>query len=122
MKIRYFPTKGQGPVVINVSTEFDEEIPRWDVAIEALIHEEFINRRRMLVIADFDRLAQQYAIRFDDIMATVFELVVCGKWSYLDDQGVSRTFSREDVDRLCVHGRLARPDIEKLAGRWRPVE
>lgn len=121
MKIRYFPSNDQEPVVINVSTDFDEEIPQWDVAIEALVREEFQNQRRLLRIADFDHLAQQYAIRFDDIMATVFELVVHGKWIYLDEQGAGQTITRERVDRLNAQGRMERKDVEKFTGGWRPA-
>jgi hypothetical protein len=121
MKIRYFPTQGQEPIVISVSTDFDEEVPQWDVAIEALIREEFQRHRRFLLIADFDRLAQQYAIRFDDIITTVFQLAVHGKWIYLDEHGTAQSLTRERVARLSAQGRLERKDVEKFTGGWRPA-
>lgn len=107
--------------MISVSTDFDEEIPQWDVAIEALIREEFQKQRRFLLIADFDRLAQQYAIRFDDIIATVFALAVHGKWIYLDEHGTAQALTRERVARLSARGRLERKDVEKFTGGWRPA-
>ncbi|MBK9130801.1 MAG: hypothetical protein IPM20_04040 [Gammaproteobacteria bacterium] len=121
MKIRYFPTQGEEPIVINVSTEFEEEIPRWDVAIEALVREEFQKQRRALQIEDFYRLAQQYAIRFDDMMATVFELVINGKWIYMEDEGSVRHLRRDEVSILSAQGRLQREDVKKFTGFWRPL-
>lgn len=121
MKIRYFPAKGEEPIVINVSTDFDEEIPQWDVAIEALIREEFQRQRRMLGIEDFDRLSREFAIRFDDMMTTVFELVLHRKWIYLDERGVSRRITRGEIDKLGADGRLQRRDVETFTGGWRPA-
>ncbi|MGE0371286.1 MAG: hypothetical protein AB7Q01_05270 [Gammaproteobacteria bacterium] len=122
MKIRYFPSKGKEPIVINVSTDFNEAVPQWDVAIEALVREEFQKLRRSLTVEDFQRLAQQYAIRFDDMMATAFELVFRGKWIYLDEQGSARRLTREEIDGLSVGGRLQRNDVDKFTGGWRPVD
>jgi hypothetical protein len=121
MKIRYFPAKGEEPIVISVSTDFDEEIPQWDVAIEALIREEFAKQRRMLGVEDFDRLAQQFVIRFDDMMTTAFELVIHGKWIYLDEHGVNGSITREGIDKLSAGGRLQRKDVERFSGGWRPA-
>ncbi len=122
MKIRYFPSKGEEPIVINVSTDCNEAIPQWDVAIEALVREEFQKLRRSLTVEDFQRLAQQYAIRFDDMMATAFELVFRGKWIYQDEQGGVRRLTREEIDRASVSGRLQRNDVERFTGGWRPVD
>lgn len=107
--------------MINVSTDFDEEIPQWDVAIEALIREEFQKQRRMLVVEDLDRLAQQYVIRLDDMMTTAFELVLQGKWIYLDEHGANRRITRAGIDKLRVHGRLQYKDMEQFTGGWRPA-
>ena len=70
--------------MIQISTEFDEEVPRWDVALESLLNEEHHKLGRALRIDDFHHLAAQHAIRFDDIMATMFELVLNGNWRYAD--------------------------------------
>ena len=122
MKIRYFPAQGEEPVVLNVSTDFDEAIPQWDIAIEALIREEYHKQRRMLDVEDFDRLARQYAIRFDDMMTTAFELVLHGKWIYLDGRGAGPRITREGVTRLSADGRLQRSDVAAFTGGWRPTE
>lgn len=107
--------------MIEISTDFDEEIPRWDVALEALVREESEKQQRSLQIADFRRLANQYAIRFDDIMATVFELTLEGVWEYRDRQGAPRALARQDVDGLYVNGRLAEDDVQAFSGSWRPL-
>lgn len=107
--------------MVNVSTDFQEEVPRWDVAIEALIREEFQKLRRALQIEDFYRLAQQYTIRFDDMMATAFELVINGEWVYLEDRGSVRHLVREEVDVLSARGRLQREDVKRFTGFWRPA-
>lgn len=107
--------------MIEISTEFDEAVPKWDVALEALIREEHQRAGRVLVVADFRRLANQYAIRFDDIMATVFELTLEGVWDYVDAQGRRATIVRQDVDRLYVNGRIAEEDVREFVGGWRPA-
>lgn len=107
--------------MIEISTEFDEEIPKWDVALEALIREEYRKLGRAVGIEDYRRLAAQYAIRFDDIMVTVFELTVHGEWEYLDAQGRARPITREAVERLYVNGRLDADDVRAYSGGWRPA-
>lgn len=107
--------------MVEISTEFDEEIPKWDVALEALIREECWKTARPLAVADFRRLANRHAIRFDDIMATVFELTLHGEWEYLDAQGVVQSFRRADIERLYVNGRIADEDVKGFLGGWRPA-
>jgi len=106
--------------VIEISTEFDEEIPKWDVALEALVKEEYQKLGRALENGDFRRLANQYAIRFDDIMATLFELAMAGEWEYLETGGERREISRELVEKLYVNGRLDEGDLQDFNGGWRP--
>ncbi len=96
----------------------DEEVPLWDVALEAMLVDEYERLDRPLTIEDFRRLANEYKIRFDDIMATVFELTLHGRWTYLRDDGLPRIFVREEVDRLYVNGRLDAADLSSLTGGW----
>lgn len=105
---------------IEISTEFTEEIPKWDVALEALVREEHQKLGRPLNNGDFRRLANQYAIRFDDIVATLFELAIAGQWEYLENGGARREITTDFVDRLYMNGRLDERDLQDLAGGWRP--
>jgi len=105
--------------VIQISTEFDEEIPRWDVALESLLNEEHHRLGRALQIDDFHHLAAQHAIRFDDIMATLFELVLNGNWRYADHDD-PRPLTRDRVNRLYINGRLDPVDVREFRGEWSP--
>ena len=75
-------------------------IPKWDVALEALIKEEHQKLNRPLNLDDFRRLAQQYTIRLDDIMATLFELCVHAQWQYWNSAGKPQEITRELLDEL----------------------
>ncbi len=96
----------------------DEEVPLWDVALEAMLVDEYEKHDRPLTIEDFRRLASEYKIRFDDIMATVFELTLHGRWTYLREDGVPRVFLRDEVERFYVNGRLDAADLSTLTGGW----
>ena len=98
----------------------ETDIPRWDVALAALVAEEFTKLGRGLTLNDFQRLAAQHAIRFDDIMATLFELVLHGTWRYEDPPGVKVIITRDEVEKLYVGGRLAEADVNQYSGLWRP--
>lgn len=112
---------GQEDKVFKISSEFNEEIPQWDVALEALTREECQHLGRPINQLDVRRLARQYAIRFDDIMITLFELVIHGKWVYLDEAGCAQEITREVLDDLYVNGRLEERDLVAFSGGWRPV-
>lgn len=99
---------------------FDEEVPKWDIALAALAAEEASNMGQGLMVKDFHRLAEEHAIRFDDIMVTMFELVIQGEWKYQDTDGADRPITREEVDRLYVGGRLAEADVMQYLGIWSP--
>ena len=98
-----------------------EEIPRWDVALEALVREEYSHLGRDLRLADFQRLARHYAIRLDDILATLFELVIEGRWVYEPTGRGDAPITRELLDGLYVGGRLHARDVAAFEGSWRPA-
>ncbi len=106
--------------MFEISSEFNEEIPKWDVALEALTREECKHKDRSIHKADIRRLAGQYAIRFDDIMITLFELAIHGKWVYLDKSGCKQEITREMLDELYVNGRLEEKDLKDYIGSWQP--
>ncbi|MDT8383840.1 MAG: hypothetical protein RRB22_05450 [Gammaproteobacteria bacterium] len=100
---------------------FDEEVPKWDIALAALVNEEVQKLGRGLRIADFKRLAADHAIRFDDIMVTLFELVINGEWRYEHPDGVEQPISRDEVEKLYVGGRLVDADVDEYVGLWLPA-
>ena len=99
---------------------FDEEVPKWDIALAALATEEAGIMGQGLMVKDFHRLAEEHTIRFDDIMVTMFELVIQGEWKYQDVDGAERSISRDEVDNLYVGGRLAEADVMQYLGLWSP--
>ncbi len=103
------------------TAEPDVEVPKWDVALEALAKEEFTKCARELRVEDFKRLAMAYAIRFDDIMVTIFELTIHAKWQYRDSDGKDRPIGRDEIDKLYVQGRLREEDVRQYTGSWRPA-
>lgn len=97
-----------------------EDMPKWDVALEALLEDEAGQQARPLGIEDFKGLAERYQIRFDDIMATVLELTVHGLWGYVRPDGVVEVLSRKKVDGLYKQGRLYAENLDEFNGGWYP--
>ena len=108
--------------IIDKIKNTDTEVPSWDVALASLVQEESEKLARGLRLADFQRLAAQHAIRFDDIMATLFELVIQGEWVYQDPDGVDCPISRDEVEKLYVGGRLVEADVNQYTGYWFPKQ
>lgn len=100
--------------------DLNEPAPKWDVALEALVREECAIKGEALRLADFLRLAKAHAIRFDDIMDTVFRLVIHGAWRYEDEAHVARAITQDEMNRLYVNGRLREEDMKPYSGYWRP--
>ncbi len=101
---------------------FDEEVPKWDIALAALAREEFDKGGRNLSLADFKRQAAEHAIRFDDIMVTLFELCIQGEWQYQDAAGNVHPITRDEVNHLYIGGRLADKDVAGYTGSWSPLK
>lgn len=108
-------------MVIDALKGFDEEVPKWDIALAALAREEAEKLNQGLRIADFKRLADDHAIRFDDIMVTMFELVINNEWRYEYPDGVDKPISRDEVEKLYVGGRLVEADVNAYEGLWLPA-
>lgn len=101
----------------NNQEDEDIEIPKWDVALASLVRDEYKKNNKALNIEDFQRLSREYSIRFDDIMATLFELVIHGKWDYKKGQHIDR----ELINKLYVNGRLHDKDLREFTGDWTPL-
>lgn len=105
----------------NKTTLGDVEIPRWDVAIESLIAEEYYKNKTGLRVDDFKRLSTEHTIRFDDIMDTVFKLCIHGEWRYRDEKGKDVAITQKTVNELYVNARLHEKDVRELKGSWAPM-
>ncbi len=95
--------------------------PKWDVALEALVTEEFAERGMEMGIADFRRLAREYNIRFDDIIDTLFRMCIEGVWSYRNGDGREQSITHEDYNQLFVNGRTREEDLVEYDGKWFPT-
>ncbi len=97
-------------------------VPDWDVALEALVLEEYDHRGQALTLEDFRRLSADHTIRFDDIMVTMFELCIHGQWLYRDQQGRLQDITRETLDLLTALGRMQDRDLKGYTGGWVPFK
>ncbi|VAW83101.1 hypothetical protein MNBD_GAMMA13-1716, partial [hydrothermal vent metagenome] len=68
-------------------TVTDTARPKWDVALAALATDQYRKKTAPLSLDDFYTLADEHAIRLDDIMETLFLLVIHGEWIYADSHG-----------------------------------
>jgi len=94
----------------------DIDVPAWDVALANLVKEEFGKKNVPLTLEDFNHLAKEYTIRLDDIMVTMFEMVIAGEWKYEGEQVIVR----DTLNDLYVGGRLHAKDLEPFTGGWSP--
>jgi len=97
------------------------DVPKWDVALASLIRDECQQKGDALDISDITRLAREHAIRFDDIMETVFALCIHGQWRYVDAAGNARPITQEEVNGLYVDRRIYEKDLREYDGGWSPL-
>jgi hypothetical protein len=98
----------------------DANMPKWDVALALLARDNFAHKGGPLSLEDFRSLAKQHAIRFDDIMETMFLLVIHGDWTYRDRSGHVQPLDQETLDHLYVKRRLSEQDVAAFDGGWEP--
>lgn len=104
--------------------EDDKEIvdgDKWDIALASLIRDEYRKKGKHLSIDDFSHIARENAIRFDDIMETVFALCIEGQWRYVKADGHAHSITQDEVNRLYVDRRLYEKDLRAYSGRWSPL-
>jgi len=99
----------------------NEDQPKWDVALAALARDAFQKNAAPLVLDDFRHLASEHAIRFDDIMESMFQLAINGEWKYTDSSGNEQTLDQATLDSLYVKRRLSEEDLSAFDGGWQPV-
>ncbi len=97
------------------------DIPDWDIAIANLANDTFSSKGASLKLIDFKKLATDYNIRLDDIMITMFQLVIHGEWRYSDKDGAPQTITQETLDNLYVNRRLTELDLQDFSGSWEPL-
>ncbi|MGD8617052.1 MAG: hypothetical protein PVI91_15545 [Gammaproteobacteria bacterium] len=100
----------------------DEDMPKWDVALQGLALDAYQRKGAPLALEDFRRLANQHAIRFDDIMETMFLLVIHREWLYLNSAGRLERFDQRTLDNLYVKRRLSEKDVAAFDGGWKPLQ
>ena len=108
--------------MFEIETDEEIEIPKWDVALEALIQEEFAKQGHILSVEEFHQLSIEYSIRFDDIMETVFALTLDGRWIYMDAKGQEKEITQAMVDSLYINSRLHEDDVRGFTGGWKPAQ
>jgi len=106
--------------VTESTTLVDGDAPKWDIALEGLVNDTYRMKGADLNIDDFQKLAVDNRIRFDDIMVTMFELCIYSEWQYKNDQGVVN-ITRKTLDELFVNGRLQEKDMHDFSGNWVPL-
>ena len=99
----------------------NEDMPRWDVALASLAADACRRKGAPLQLDDFHALAREHAIRLDDIMETMFLLVINGEWTYTDSDGRQRKLDQETLDGLYVKRRLSEKDLAAFDGGWQPA-
>ena len=97
-----------------------DEIPKWDIALEGLANDTYRMAARALNVDDFHKLAVDNKIRFDDIMITLFELCIDGKWQYRENSARVE-IRRETLDQLFINARLQEKDLRSFTGEWSPL-
>lgn len=98
------------------------DIPEWDVALAGLAEETFSTKGSGLKLIDFKKLAADYNIRLDDIMITMFQLVIHGEWTYENKDGKPQDITQDTLDNLYVNRRLTELDLQDFTGSWQPCQ
>jgi hypothetical protein len=97
-----------------------EDIPKWDVALESLIKDEYVRLGRPLKMQDFKQIGSEYKIRFDDIMHTLCQLVTHNMWRQTGTDEQGSAVSDDRLADLFVYNRLDEEIAEQYAVEWQP--
>ena len=98
----------------------NQDMPKWDVAIAALVNDQHRKKASPLTLSDFRSLAREHAMRLDDIMETMFLLAIHREWEYSDAAGDKQSLTQEILDSLYVKRRLSEEDLSSFDGGWQP--
>ncbi len=98
----------------------DDDMPSWDVAIAGMIEEEYRKTKKPLFMQAFRDLASEYDFRLDDIMETVFLMVMHEAWSYNASPDDKKELNHETLVEYCLKKRMTAEDLDLFAGSWQP--
>lgn len=104
-----------------MTTQQSESI-LWDVALAALLTERYKATGQPLNLHAITRLADQHNIRMDDLMDTLCKLTSHGAWQFMNDAGETVEPDTEMCQRLLENKRLNDIQLDRLHGRWQPVD
>jgi hypothetical protein len=96
------------------------EIPKWDVALEAVAKDTYEKQGRPMNLADFKQLCKEYEVRFDDMMHSLCQLVANEMWSQQGFDETGNSVSEDLLAELFVFNRLDEKIAEKYAVVWQP--
>lgn len=102
-----------------MDTKKPEEV-QWDVALEALLNEQFREHGDALNMAALTHLADHHNIRLDDILDTLCKLTDAGAWAYEDKSGAVAPPDSDMCRLLKANHRLNELQLDRMRGRWRP--
>jgi len=97
------------------------EIPKWDVALEAIAKDKFNALGRPMNLEDFKDLGQEYKVRFDDLMHTLCQLVTLEVWSQQGFDGQGQAVNNDELSELFVYNRLDEKIAETYQVIWQPA-
>ena len=98
----------------------DDDMPNWDVAISGMVEEEFRKTGQPLIMDDFKALAREYDFRLDDIMETVFLMMMHEAWAYSPAATDKRQLNHETLVEYCLKKRMSAEDLDAFDGSWQP--
>ncbi len=105
-----------------MTLENREDMPLWDVAIEGMVVEDYNKKNLPLALSNFNDLAKEYDFRLDDIMETVFLMVMHGAWQYRAGSEDYRKLDRETLLEYCTKKRISDEELAAFGGVWLPME
>jgi len=98
------------------------EIPKWDVALEAIAKDKYKQLDRPMDLADFKQLGQEYKVRFDDLMHSLCQLVKHEAWSQQGFDSQGNAVDDGKLEELFVYNRLDEKIAELYAVKWQPID
>lgn len=96
------------------------DVPKWDIALEGLLNDEYRRLKRPMHLDDLRRVGQVHKIRSHDITATLCQLDRYGKWGHRGFDEAGRPMAEDAVEGLYQHGRLDEDVAEKYSVTWFP--
>jgi hypothetical protein len=100
----------------------NDAMPNWDIAISGMVENEHSTKQRALTMADFKYLAKEYDFRLDDIMETLFLMVMHQAWKYTPDTSDTKSLNHEVLIEYCTKKRLNDEDLNAFNGQWLPLK